>query len=59
MVRLQKEAFAVCTLFDEVNALLEETVVDILMCLTCVLLQDVSTNLLELDGMSSDGNTLE
>ena len=69
MARLQKEALAVCIRLNEVNALLEETVVHILMGLTrCsvpeftklfdYLLQGARANLLDFDGMNSEGDTL-
>ena len=69
MARLQKEALAVCICLNEVNALPEETVVDILTGLTrCsvpeltklfgYLLQGARANLLDLDGMNSEDDTL-
>ena len=70
MARLQKEALAVRVRLNEVNALPEETVVDILTGLTrCsvpefnklfdFLLQGARTSVLDIDGMSSHDDTLE
>ena len=69
MARLQKEALAVCVRLNEVNALPEETVFDILTELTCssvpeltklfdFLLQDARANALDIDGMRSQDDTL-
>ena len=69
MARLQKEALAVCVRLNEVNTLPEETVVEIFMGLTrCsvpeftklfdFLLQGARVNALDIDGMSSQDDTL-
>ena len=69
MARLQKKALAICVRLNEVNALPEETVVDILTGITrCsvpeftklfnFLLQDARENALDIDGISSQDDTL-